>query len=353
MPPEIAMTYSTFCTTTLLIALAFAAAQAVAGDNANSVSWQGESGPGTGKRIVYLAGDPEYRGEETLPALARILAKEYGCSCTVFFTTDPKDGTIAPGNNNLSGLEVLKDADLLVIFLRFQHFSDDQMKCIDDYLKAGKPVIGLRTATHAFQGLKGAYERFNEGYNGSGEQWKGGFGREILGEHWVGHYGTNHKQSSLLLLEKDQLEHPVLRGVKDVHVQCGGYNADPKPDSVILARGQILNGMAAGDPPAGDKKVLPVAWVRTYQGDKGRVFTTTHGAAPDLLNDGFRRMLVNAHLWCLGLEGAIKADNPISFVGPFHPTTFNFDGQRKGVKPADLAGWDSSIGDAAAPPARP
>ncbi len=344
------MTYSTLCLTALL-ALTLCAAQAVAGDSAGSVSWQGESGPAKGKRIVYLAGDPEYRGEETLPELARIMAREYGCSCTVFFTTDPTDGTIKPGNNNITGLAVLKDADLLVVFLRFQHFSDNEMKCIDDYLKAGKPVIGLRTATHAFQGLKGDYERFNEGYGG--EQWKGGFGREILGEHWVGHYGANHKQSSLLLLEKDQLEHPVLRGVKDVHVQCGGYNADPKAGSVILARGQILNGMAAGDPPAGDKKVLPVAWVRTYQGDKGRVFTTTHGASEDLLNDGFRRMLVNAHLWCLGLEGEIKADNPIAFVGPYHPTTFNFDGQRKGVKPADLAGWDSAIGDPAAPPAKP
>ncbi len=335
------------------LALALAAAPARAADGGNAVSWQGESGPAKGKRIVYLAGDPEYRGEESLPALARILAKEYGCSCTVFFTTDPKDGTIKPGNNAMSGLEVLKDADLLVVFLRFQHFPDDQMKCIDDYLKAGKPVIGLRTATHAFQGLKGDYERYNEGFNG--EPWKGGFGREILGEHWVGHYGANHKQSSLLVLEPDQRAHPVLRGVSEVHVQCGGYNADPKPGSVVLARGQILNGMAASDPPAGDKKVLPVAWVRTYQGERGRVFTTTHGASEDLLNDGFRRMLVNAHLWCLGLDDAIKADNPIAFVGPFHPTTFNFDGHRKGLRPLDFAGWDAAIppDPAAAPPAKP
>src|SRR5580704_9458146 len=125
MPPESAMTYSTACLTALLLALASITAQAAAGDSADSVSWQGESGPAKGKRIVYLAGDPEYRGEETLPALARILAREYGCSCTVFFTTEPKDGTIKPGNNNITGLSVLKDADLLVVFLRFQHFSDD------------------------------------------------------------------------------------------------------------------------------------------------------------------------------------------------------------------------------------
>ena len=325
----------------LMLWLVMTATAATALDNPNSVTWQGTEGPGKGKRIVYLAGDHEYRSEETLPALARILAKEYGCTCTVIFTTNPKDGTIQPGSSVISGLEALQDADLLVVFLRFQHFPDDQMKYIDDYLKAGKPVIGLRTATHAFNGLKGAYERYNEGYKG--DTFQGGFGREILGEHWVGHYGANHQQSSNLLLEKDQLEHPVLRGVSDVHVQCGGYNADPREGSIILARGQVLNGMKAGDPPAPDKKILPVAWVRTYKGDAGRVFATTHGASEDILNDGFRRMLVNAHLWCLGLEGAIKADNPIAFVGPYTPSTFNFNGEKKGIKPSDIAGWDTPI----------
>jgi type 1 glutamine amidotransferase len=325
---------------TVLMLLLVGAVSAAADDNPNSVTWQGDAGVAKGKRIVYLAGDHEYRSEETLPALARILAKEYGCTCTVIFTTG-KDGTIEPGSSAISGLEALQDADLMVVFLRFQHFPDSQMKYIDDYLKAGKPVIGLRTATHAFNDLHGEYERYNEGHQG--DTFKGGFGREILGEHWVGHYGANHQQSSNLLLEKDQLEHPVLRGVKDVHVQCGGYNADPRDGSVILARGQVLNGMKASDPPAADKKILPVAWVRTYKGDSGRVFTTTHGASEDILNDGFRRMLVNAHLWCLGLESAIKADNPIDFVGPYQPSTFKFNGAKRGVKPADLAGWDTPI----------
>jgi hypothetical protein len=89
-----------------------------------------------------------------------------------------------------------------------------------------------------------------------------------------------------------------------------------------------------------------VAWYRSYassSGTQGRVFTTTHGASEDLLNDGFRRMAVNATLWAAGLESAIRPDGPIDFVGPFHPTTFAFDGFVKGMKPADLAGWDSPI----------
>jgi len=73
------------------------------------------------------------------------------------------------------------------------------------------------------------------------------------------------------------------------------------------------------------------------------VFTTTHGASEDLLNEGFRRMAVNAMLWAVGLENSIKADGQISLVGPYHPSTFNFGGHVKGVKPAEMAGWDTPI----------
>jgi hypothetical protein len=89
-----------------------------------------------------------------------------------------------------------------------------------------------------------------------------------------------------------------------------------------------------------------VAWYRTYTSDSGktgRVFTTTHGASEDLLNDGFRRMSVNACLWAAGLEQSIRPDGEISFVGPYHPSTFAFGGFVKGVKPAAMAGWDTPI----------
>jgi type 1 glutamine amidotransferase len=149
-----------------------------------------------------------------------------------------------------------------------------------------------------------------------------------------------------VLLQTDQSAHPILRGVKDVWVQSGGYTANPIEGSHILATGQILQGMTPDAPPASGKAAMPVAWYRTYtmpSGKSGRVFATTHGASEDLLNDGFRRMAVNACLWAAGLESSIRPATDISFVGPFQPTTFNFDGHVKGVKPADLAGWDSPI----------
>jgi hypothetical protein len=118
------------------------------------------------------------------------------------------------------------------------------------------------------------------------------------------------------------------------------------PGSQVLATGRILDGMTPDAPPAKDKTDQPVAWVRTYQtpsGKSGRVFTTTHGASEDLLNDGFRRMLVNASLWAAGLESAIRPDSDVGFVGPYQPSRYNFNGFVKRMKPADLAGWDSPI----------
>lgn len=330
--------------TCLALMLLLAVSNARAADNPHSVVYEGEAGPGKGKHIVFLAGDHEYRSEESLPALARILAKHYGFRCSVFFTTDPKTGFIKPGSSHIAGLEVLKDADLLVVFLRFQDFPDDQMKHIVDYLERGGPVVGLRTSTHAFQ-IKRKDARYRKFSTGGTKEFRGGFGRQILGETWVGHYGANHRQSSRLVLQPDQAKHPILRGVKDVWVQSGGYRAFPIEGSTILAKGQILDGMKPDAPPAKDKDVLAVAWARTYRiADKeGRVFSTTHGASEDILNEGFRRMLVNACLWGAGLEDAIKPGNKVAFVGPYQPVTFKFNGFVTGVRPADLAGWETPI----------
>ncbi len=324
----------------LLLASSLASAQ-----NPHLVVYQGSKGPGVGKHIVFLAGDHEYRSEETLPALARIMARRYGFTCSVFFTTNPQTGFIEPGSSNIAGLDALRKADLMVVFLRFQDFPDAEMQHIADYLDRGGAVVGFRTATHAFQ-IKRPDAKFLRFDWQNKAEFAGGFGRQILGETWVSHYGANHKMSSRLMLEPSQASHPVLRGVKDVWVQSGGYTADPLQPSVILARGQILNGMTPDSPPAPDKQQVPVAWVRSYtgaSGRSGRVFTTTHGASEDLLNEGFRRMAVNGILWAVGLEASIKADGDVALVGPYQPTTFNFNGYVKGMKPAEMAGWDTPI----------
>src|SRR5690349_24984442 len=104
----------------LVVAAHLAVAGAALAQNPHLVVYQGTTGPGAGKHIVFLAGDHEYRSEEALPALARILARHYGFKCSVFFTTDPNTGFIEPGSSNISGLDALRTADLMVVFLRFQ-----------------------------------------------------------------------------------------------------------------------------------------------------------------------------------------------------------------------------------------
>jgi len=307
------------------------------------VVYEGSDGPGAGQQIVLLAGDHEYRSEEILPALARILARRFGFRTSVFFTLG-EDGYIDPGSSDMGGLEALDSADLLIVALRFQDFPDDQMRHIVDYLDRGGPVVGLRTATHAFKIPDGPYAKYSWDY--AGADYEKGFGRQVLGETWVAHYGTNHEQSSNILPRADRLDHPILRGVHDVHVVSGGYVADPIAGSDILADGQVLNGMTADSPPDATKELLPVVWTRTYRsadGTEGRVFTTTHGASEDFLNEGFRRLLVNGALWAVGLEDAIEPDLDVSLAGPYHPATFAFDGYRRGVRPSDLAGWDTPI----------
>ncbi|MBI2422283.1 MAG: hypothetical protein HYV27_05585 [Candidatus Hydrogenedentes bacterium] len=333
--------------TVLLAILAFPSVARAQG----SVVYEGAGGLGQGKHIVFIASDHEYRGEETLPALARILAKHYGFKCTVIFGLNPEDGTILPGSSHLGGLEVLGDADLLVLFMRFIDMPEEEMRHFAAYVDRGGPIMGLRTSTHAFKIPEGrAYHAYDFQY--PGKEFHLGFGRQVLGETWVSHYGENHRQSSILVAEQEHKEHSVLRGVGAMHTQAGGYTANPIAGSTILARGIILNGMEIDAPVDTTKELMPVVWVRDYASKSGkiaRIFTTTQGASEDILDENFRRMLVNAHLWCLGMEDQIKADNEVGFVGPFHATPFAFEGYRRGVKPADLAGWDTPIMNPAAP----
>ena len=314
-------------------------------EESSHVVYAGEGGIGAGKHIVFIASDHEYRGEEALPALARILAKHYGFKCTVIFGTDPATGSIQPGSSNLKGLDILKGADLLVIFMRFINMDDAEMQHFVDYVDRGGPIVGLRTSTHAFNIPKDrkfhAYD-----YRNLGSDFLMGFGRQVLGETWVTHYGENHRQSSNVSVNAEQAENPLVRGVGPMHVMAGCYTANPMPGSTIIAQATVLNGMETSSPVDETKKPQPVVWTRMYKsksGKEARIFTTTQGASQDLLDANFRRLLVNANLWCLGMEEQIKPDGPIDFVGPYHPTNFSFTEFRRGVTPADVAGWDSPI----------
>ena len=306
--------------------------------------YQGTDGPGKGKHIVFLAGDHEYRSEESLPELARILAKHQGFKCTVLFDID-KDGNIAAGEpQNMPGMEALDSADLAVVFLRFQNFPKEQMQHFDDYLKRGGPVIGMRTATHGFKtGADDPFAKYS--YNSKVAGYELGFGHQVLGQTWVGHYGQNHKQSTRISIVPEKTSHPILCGVKDVWVQAGGYVGKPT-DGEILTMAQPLNGMTPDSPADATKPPQPSEWTRTYKaanGKSARAFTSLYGTSEDITNDGYRRLIVNGCLWALGIEDKITPDLNIAFVGPFKPNTFGGGAYARGIKPEMYAGFESPI----------
>jgi len=318
--------------------LPFLAAASAQDKDLPYVVYDGFDGPGKGKHIVLVSGDEEYRSEEALPQLGKILAKHHGFKCTVLFAIDPKTGEINPNvNNNIPNLESLKTADLMIIATRFRNLPEAQMQHIVDYLDAGRPIIGMRTATHAFNGMKGKFAKYN---NGSGDKdYKGGFGRQVLGEQWISHHGQHGKESCRGILNQAEEKHPILRGLKDGDVwgPTDVYGANPLKPSTILVYGQVLTGMKFDNPPVKGKKndpMMPVAWTREV--NKARIFTTTMGSADDLIAAGTRRMLVNAAFWALGMDDRITPSLSVDVVGDFMPSRFAFNGYRKGVRPSQL-----------------
>ena len=337
--------------TLLKLFLLFTFALAPLRSDAAPLVYDGGTRIGEGKHIVFLAGDHEYRSEETLPALARILSEHHGFKCTVLFNVDKKSGEIVPGNSNMPGLEALDSADLAVVFLRFQDLPDDQMQHIVDYLERGGPVVGLRTATHAFK-IKAGKKFSKYSWDNKTDEYTGGFGEQVLGQSWVGHYGKNHKQSTRIDVNSEASSNAIVKGVKDAWVHCGGYVGKPTSGD-ILAYAQPLDSMEPDGKPAADMPPMPSDWTRTYtsgSGKTGRVYTTLYGASEDILNEGYRRLLINGTLWAVGLEKAITPDLNISFVGPYNPTTFRNKGWVKGIKPSQYAKLDSPIPAKAAAP---
>ena len=312
---------------------------------AAQITYEGQEGPGKGKHIVFVASDHEYRTEETCPALARILAQHHGFKTTVCFGVD-EQGFIKAGASDVRGLEALQSADLMVIFTRFLDLPDEQMKHIDDYLQRGGPVVGLRTASHAFKIKPGKkYSHYDFQYKG--KEFEKGFGHQILGNTWVGHYGRNHKQATRIQIIADQKENVILTGVADNALcMAGAYVGIADETFTVLTESQPLNGMTANSPADEKKKPSPSTWTRHYTtkaGKKARVFHSTQGASQDILDPNYRRLILNGIYWAAGMEKEIKADSNIAFVGDYQPSNFSFGGEVKGVKPADLADLNTPI----------
>ncbi|CAN5340062.1 ThuA domain-containing protein [soil metagenome] len=288
--------------------------------------------PGSGKKVVLISGDEEYRSEEAMPQLAKILSERHGFDTTVLFPINPESGLIDPNHgSNIPGLEALGDADLAIIQLRFRHLPDDQMKHIIDYTNSGKPIIGLRTSTHAFN-FPGDSESPYAKYTWTSSDPKGGWGQQVLGDTWINHHGDHGTESTRGVINEDAKDHPILTGVDDLWGPTDVYGIQNLPDdATVLVHGQVIKGMKPEDAPVEGAKndpMQPVVWIRenyqTETGNSSKIITSTFFSASEMENEDTRRLLVNSAYYATGLEDKITPDLDVAPVGDFQPSMFGF-----------------------------
>jgi hypothetical protein len=303
------------------------------------LTYKGKDGPGKGKHIVLIAADQEYRSEQSMPMLARILSELHGFDCTVLFSVNA-EGKADPTlkirweqedvMHNIPGLEHLEKADLMILFSRLVTLPDKQVRHIVDYVDSGKPIIGIRTANHGFLGFP---------YKLNGKDVR--FGDDVLGGSFRGHHGNWHADSTRGIIVEAAKDHPILIGVKDVWGPSDVYRTYDEgkglpAECFPLLMGQPLLGRKPDDKPNLDKIPLPIAWTKTWTGSQGktaRVFHQTMGSARDFESEGLRRLTINAAYWCLHLEKEIRADRSVAIQGDYEPMVSGFDYEKLKVVP--------------------
>jgi type 1 glutamine amidotransferase len=272
-----------------------------------SITYEPGQGPGGGKHIVFVCGEWEYRCEESLPMMAKILAERHGFKCTVLFSMNPKDGTADPAvMTNIPDMERLKTADMMVVFAMDLKLQDDQMKHFADFIESDKPVFGIRCSLLSFKYGKDKGSKY-AGYDHNNKT--GGYPQDLFGLLWSGHYGHHAVESTRGLRAGLQEKSPLLRGVYDVWGPTDVYRVPALPDdATVYMYGQVLTGMNPTDPPNLKKCVMPMVWTREIKGEGGKVrkvVMSTIGASQDMESEDLRRLYVNGTYWAMGIEDKI------------------------------------------------
>ena len=303
------------------------------------LTFKGGEGPGKGKHVVLIAAEQEYRSEQAMPMLAKVLSERHGFDCTVLFSVN-ENGEVDPTlpapfkdktqHHNIPGLEHLADADCVIWISRFMHLPDEQIKHFHDYFDSGKPLIALRTANHGFMGGK----KYTVKGRTVGLQ-------ELLGGTFMEHHGGWHQESTRGIIVPASQAHPILIGVADIWgtsdvYRCHNEKSPFPEDCTALVMGQPLLNLTPNAAANDKKEPLPVAWTKTWTGNKDRpskIFHFTMGSAEDFANAGVRRLTVNAVYWGLEMEAAITADSSVDIVGEYRPLAAGFNYDKLGVKP--------------------
>jgi type 1 glutamine amidotransferase/nicotinamidase-related amidase len=222
--------------------------------------------------VVFVIGEGEYRTHETLPAFAERELAPRGMACTIVHADPDRE-------NEFPGLAALQSADLLFLSIRRRALPADQLAAIRRHVESGKPVVGIRTASHAFD---------TRGKHGPGQEEWPEFDHVVLGGNYTGHHGDIPQKS--LRAADGAKDHPILHNVAVERMTGNGslYKVSPLADSAV----PLLVGSIAGKPAE------PLAWTNSYRG--GRVFYTSLGHPNDFEDAGFRQFLVNGVVWAIG-----------------------------------------------------
>ena len=270
------------------------------------------------KHIVFVTGDEEYRSEESMPMLARILKNRYGFNVTVVYAIN--DGVINPNRqDNIPGLDVLTEADMMVLFTRFRNLPDHQLQYILDFAESGKPMAGFRTSTHAFQ----------YGEDHPNHHLDFNWPQEVFGLPWISHHGSSNS-TDVIVLEGAE-NHPILRGIDPFHARSWLYHATTLHERAEpLLIGRAVEGADRGGDHFGDP--YEVAWTQNYPAEMGasRVFFTTLGHPQDFFDENMRRLSIQGIFWALGMEGQIPESGlDVDIVGEYDPNPAGFGEQFK------------------------
>jgi type 1 glutamine amidotransferase len=234
--------------------------------------------------LVIVAAEDEYKTETTLPEFAKKqLDKDFRVS---FVFADPKE------RNRLPGLEVLKEADIALISVRRRVLPQEQMEIVRKFVASGKPLVGIRTASHAFALLPG--QKLAAGL----ADWPG-FDKEVLGGNYTGHHGAAYMTTVAIAAgaEKD----PILAGVKSAFATASTlYKSRP----LVEGARPLLIGQAQGI-----QQTEPVAWTLKRK-DGGRTFYTSLGHPDDFKQESFVALLRNGIHWAAGLPVDLAPAQP-------------------------------------------
>ena len=310
--------------------------------------FEGNQGPGKNLHVVFIAAEQEYRSEQSLPMLAKLLAKRHGFNCTVLFSVN-SDGLVDPTlpapfkekekRHLIPGLELLEGADCVVWMSRFMQLSDEQLAHFHQYFDSGKPLIALRTANHGFWGAK-PYQ-----VNGRKVSLS-----ELLGGTFMSHHGGWHREATQGIPVPEKMSHPILSGVKEIWGTSDVYRCHPEDRGLpkgcnALILGQPMQSLDPEAPPNTNKIPLPIAWTKTWIGNQNlesKIFHFTMGSAEDFANEGVRRVLINSVYWGLDLVDKIDPNQSVDPIDPYHPMKAGFNYEKLGVVPKPVSEYQNA-----------